>query len=478
MSNILRNRTHSEKMYGGKSQKKKQLSKCIKKNYLSKKHRKSRKMHGGLVWFWKKTRAKREAEERAGKEAEAGNIDAMLSGIHYIEHIYIGEGDNVEIALVNILGRGGEGIVYAAKWRGIDIAVKLRNIEGSSKKCAAKIQHMKNTVDILMSLNHPNIVRVFGWSCERLPDTRMRLYVLLEMCSTSLEDVIFPDDKEKLTHKTEEDKETLTHKTEEDKEKLTHKTEEDKEKLTHKTKIYYLLQIANAITYMHERGILHRDLKPENVLIGKDGLCKVADFGFVKDITGRRSKAAKSGGGEHTQVTMERGTPVYMHPYLINTHSGENTHSGKIKLSPMEVLGKFNDKLDRIDIYSFGIIISAVMTERLPYATIRKLTLDSLYDLILGGQRPWSYEKDYWKDTPPNIQNLAETCCVEESSQTMKEVRDTLFNEWKTLSGHNDAASVAGPLPNKDLLLEAADEAEEEEEDNPAKTRLTDASDY
>ncbi|KAK4876825.1 hypothetical protein RN001_009331 [Aquatica leii] len=42
----------------------------------------------------------------------------------------------------------------------------------------------------------------------------------------------------------------------------------------------YLYQINNAILFCHQRRVLHRDLKPQNLLIDKDGLIKVADFGL------------------------------------------------------------------------------------------------------------------------------------------------------------------------------------------------------
>ncbi|KAF5280412.1 hypothetical protein FQR65_LT03221 [Abscondita terminalis] len=42
----------------------------------------------------------------------------------------------------------------------------------------------------------------------------------------------------------------------------------------------YLYQINNAILFCHQRRVLHRDLKPQNLLINKDGLIKVADFGL------------------------------------------------------------------------------------------------------------------------------------------------------------------------------------------------------
>jgi protein kinase len=43
-----------------------------------------------------------------------------------------------------------------------------------------------------------------------------------------------------------------------------------------------VVQIANGLRYLHERGVIHRDIKPENILLTQEGKVKIADFGFSK----------------------------------------------------------------------------------------------------------------------------------------------------------------------------------------------------
>jgi serine/threonine-protein kinase len=69
--------------------------------------------------------------------------------------------------------------------------------------------------------------------------------------------------------------------------------------------IHIALEVADALGYAHEQGVVHRDIKPENILLA-GGHCLVADFGIAR--------AATEAGEKLTQTGMAVGTPLYMSP--------------------------------------------------------------------------------------------------------------------------------------------------------------------
>jgi serine/threonine-protein kinase len=73
--------------------------------------------------------------------------------------------------------------------------------------------------------------------------------------------------------------------------------------------IRILREIASALAYAHENGVVHRDIKPENILIS-GGSAMVTDFGVAKAL----SASSDESGQSLTSLGVALGTPAYMAP--------------------------------------------------------------------------------------------------------------------------------------------------------------------
>jgi hypothetical protein len=97
-------------------------------------------------------------------------------------------------------------------------------------------------------------------------------------------------------------------------------------------------EVAGAMSYAHDRGVVHRDLKPANVLIDRDGRPKVTDFGLAKRL---------DGDSELTGTGQVLGTPSYMAP--------EQAGGGAKWVGPAA------------DTYALGAVLYACLTGRPPF---------------------------------------------------------------------------------------------------------------
>jgi len=106
-------------------------------------------------------------------------------------------------------------------------------------------------------------------------------------------------------------------------------------------------QIAAALSAAHNEGIIHRDIKPENVIIRRDGLVKVLDFGLAKLTEHQQGVDLEA--ATRAQVTtrtgLVMGTPRYM--------------------SPEQARGLAVDA--RTDIWSLGCVLYEMVTGRVPF---------------------------------------------------------------------------------------------------------------
>jgi serine/threonine protein kinase/Tfp pilus assembly protein PilF len=173
-----------------------------------------------------------------------------------------------QFEILELLGRGGMGVVYKARQKSLNrlVAIKILAPEREHEPHFAK--RFAREAELLAKLSHPHIVTIhdFGVADPQLSTTNSQplYYLVMEFVDgVNLRDLLRDG------------------------------------KLEAKQALAIVPPICEALQYAHDKGIVHRDIKPENLLLDKDGRIKIADFGIA---------ALIGAGGENI------GTPPYMAP--------------------------------------------------------------------------------------------------------------------------------------------------------------------
>lgn len=171
--------------------------------------------------------------------------------------------------LLDVLGEGGMGIVYAARQTSVDRTIALKMIKPEAAQDPAERNEFLSEVRATADLTHPNIVPVhdLGTNDQGIPFYAMKR-VEGTPWSAKLGSLSLSENLE------------------------------------------IWLRVADAVAFAHSRGVLHRDLKPENVMLGEYGEVLLMDWGLAAAFT-EQGKAEKVGAGFAIG-----GTPAYMAPEM------------------------------------------------------------------------------------------------------------------------------------------------------------------
>jgi serine/threonine-protein kinase len=181
--------------------------------------------------------------------------------------------------IVNELGRGAMGIVYAARQIGLErmVALKVVPLLGGKAESGADgqmVHRFRNEAKAMAALQHPNIVQVFDVGVEGpLGHLAMELVDGGNLTANV-------DDRPAQSDRAAMEKHA-------------------------RWSAELVMRLARAAEYAHQRGVTHRDLKPANILLTSAGEPKIADFGLARCCT-----------IDGAQTTMGGlvGTPSYMAP--------------------------------------------------------------------------------------------------------------------------------------------------------------------
>lgn len=199
--------------------------------------------------------------------------------------------------ITKLIGRGGMANVYLAvdMGTGIKVAIKILKPEYSADE--EFIRRFDTEAKAVSSLNHSNIVKVFGVGHEN----NFRYIIQEYVEGITVKELINQNGH-----------------------------------LDWHVAVPIVIQIGMALEYAHKNGIVHRDIKPQNILISRDRIAKITDFGIARASTGNT-------------ITMTSGGAMGSVHYF----SPEQARGGNVGPSS--------------DIYSVGIMLFEMITGRVPY---------------------------------------------------------------------------------------------------------------
>jgi eukaryotic-like serine/threonine-protein kinase len=175
--------------------------------------------------------------------------------------------------LLELVGRGGMSTVWKAQDRLLDRTVAIKVLHEQFTQDEEYVERFRREARSVAQLSHPNIVTVI----DRGEDGGRQYIVFEYVAGWNLKQVI-----------------------------------ERQGPLPIRDALLLALQMARALGFAHDRGLIHRDVKPQNVLLNEDGQAKMTDFGIARsvDVDGVTITGTVLGTSEYIAPEQARGQRV------------------------------------------------------------------------------------------------------------------------------------------------------------------------
>jgi serine/threonine-protein kinase len=278
--------------------------------------------------------------------------------------------------IVEEWGKGAMGVIYRAHDPQIDRIIALKVLRHDRVISEEYVQRFIKEAKAIGRLSHPNIVTVYD-----VGQDQGTIYFAMEFLEgTPLDGVI------------------------------------QEKRLSPEEIVNFGVQVAEALDYAHQQGIVHRDIKPGNIILTSTGQAKITDFGIAR--------IEDPSAPQQTQAGEILGTPSYIPPELLMSQPVDG----------------------RSDLYSLGVILYELTTGRRPFSGN---SMEATFKAIIE-DRPVEPRK-----TDPSISEEVSKLIMkslnrkpDERFQTGKEMADAL----RGLTKKEDGKTAPSVVPKKPLF--------------------------
>lgn len=274
--------------------------------------------------------------------------------------------------ITSLLGSGGMGEVYLAFDTRLDRKVALKILPADVSLHRDRMERFIREAKTAAALNHPNIAHVY-----EIGETNGVHYITMEFI----------------------DGDTL-------------RTRITQAPLSLNDALNVTIQSASALVVAHDAGIIHRDIKPENLMLRRDGIVKVLDFGLAKLVI-------------KTDEVVDTSAPT-----LMNLKTNPGTVMGTATyMSPEQARGIEVD--ERTDIFSLGVVLYEMVTGHLPFAGSNPYEIVAS---ILSDSEPLPL-RNYLSDAPAELERIVSKALRKERGSRYQTTKDLLL-ELQSLNEH------------------------------------------
>jgi tRNA A-37 threonylcarbamoyl transferase component Bud32 len=261
--------------------------------------------------------------------------------------------------IVASIGAGGMGEVYKARDTKLDRIVAIKILPPDWVADPERKRRFVQEAKAASALNHPSIVTVHDIGCAGDID-----YMVMEWVDGSTLAVLIATKQLKLPDL-----------------------------------VQYAAQAADGLAKAHAAGIIHRDLKPSNIMVSRNGVVKILDFGLAKLI--ERNEVAEDDATISLNRKTEAGSLIGTAPYM----------------SPEQAEGKPVDA--RGDIFSFGSVLYTMIAGRQPF--LGSSTMSTMAAIIKEKPKPLS---EFVAEIPAELERIVHSCLQKNPDRRIQHMDD------------------------------------------------------